>query len=140
MLLAGETKTRVLALMFIAAMIYGSFCSTACSLGACPTQAEQSARHECAHPSSANHSHGSRHSGPGRSDCYAHHHPTVTIVKADALPQFQLSKVGQIGIPQLLSELSGAPAADSRAPGFSTLGSPPISQAPLYEQISVLRI
>lgn len=140
MLLAGKSKARVLALIFTAAMIYGSFCSTACSLGTCPTQEEQSARHECTHPSSPNHSHGSHHPGPGKSDCYAHHHPTVNIAKVEALPQLQLLKMGQIDIPQLLSELSGAPTGDSRALGFSTLGSPPARLIPIYEQISVLRI
>jgi len=140
MLLAAETKARVLALIFIAAMIYGSFCSTACSLGTCPRQEQESVRHGCGQPLYADHSHGSHHPEPGRSDCYAHHHPTVTTAKADGLPQVQLSRVGQIGIAQLLSELSGAPAGELGASAFSPLGSAPIAQAPLYEQISVLRI
>ncbi len=139
-MLAGRTSARALAVIFAAALIYGSLCSTACGLGICPNQENQPASHECDHPFSSNHSGSSHHRGPARPDCYAHHHPSVEFVKADGLPQWEQAKAGGIAIGELLCDFSHADIVHVKGSCLSALGSPPSPQDSLYLRISVLRI
>jgi len=71
-------QTCISVAIFTVAMLYASFCSTACAFGVCPNQEQQTASHDCDHPSS-HHSGGSHHHGPANSDCSFHHHPSFNL-------------------------------------------------------------
>jgi hypothetical protein len=136
----SKSSARIVAAIFTVAMIYASFCSNACGLGVCPNQEQQSASHDCDRPPSSHHSSSSHHHGPGNPDCSVHHHPTLNLEKADGLPQFQPTRIGQVVVGDLLSDLLGTDAVSLNASSFSDLGSPPTPKDPLYRRISVLRI
>ena len=137
MLASGKMRALILVAIFTFATTYASFCSTTCSFGICPNQERQSASHDCEHPS-PQHPGNSHHHGPEKSDCSLHHHPSVNLVKADGVGQFQLS--GQIIDSDLHSVLSGASTDGLNASWLSDLAPPPLLKDPLYQQTSVLRI
>jgi hypothetical protein len=136
----GKMRALILVVIFAFATTYASFCSTTCTFGICPNQERHSASHDCEHPS-PHHPGSYHHHGPEKSDCSIHHHPSVNLVKADDLRQFQLNDTGQIIINNdLLSVPSGASTDSLNASWLSDLAPPPILKDPLYQQISVLRI
>ena len=139
MIAIGKTRTRLVVLIFTVAMIYASFCSTTCGFGVCPYQEGRSSSHDCDHPSSS-HSSGSHHHGPKERDCSDHHHPSVNLVKADGLPQFESTKADDVLITQFVSNLSDGASLSFNVSSFFDLGSPPTPRNPLYQRISVLRI
>jgi hypothetical protein len=121
----------------VVTLLYGSVCSTTCAIGACPIETQNAASHDCDHGASSS----SHHSDPQNPDCAKHHHPTFDAVKADVLSQFQLSSTSHANASQLLAiamrgEASGV-SSDALSPH---LGSPPNLNAPLHQQISILRI
>jgi hypothetical protein len=135
----GTGWVRIVAAIFTNAMFYASFCSTTCALGVCPNQERRSANHDCGH-TSHNHSSSSHHHGPEKSDCSQHDHPTLALVKADGLLQFQSTIRDQINVNELLSSLSHTIAPSSNASSLSDLAPPPTLKDPLHLRISVLRI
>jgi hypothetical protein len=120
-------------------MVYASFCSTTCAMGVCPNQEQQSASHDCEHPS-PHHSGNSHHHRPEKSDCSLHHHPSVSLVKADGLIGFQPASTGKIADSDLLHIHLDASAHSLNASWLSDLAPLPPPKDPLYQQISVLRI
>jgi hypothetical protein len=123
------------------AMIYVSFCSTACLFGLCPYQQRESATRDFGHPSSSHHHDAPHHHdhGPGKSDCSTHHHPTFNV-NAGGLTHFELTNTGQIPIGDLLVHPLDAPRFGSRSSALFDQGSPPAPKSPLSERLSVLRL
>jgi hypothetical protein len=138
MLPYGKMRALILVTIFTFATNYASFCSTTCSFGVCPKQEQHSASHDCEHPS-PHHSGSSHHHGPEKSDCSLHHHPSVNLVKADGLVQFQLTNIRQVSDSDLLYNLADS-SHSSNASWLSDSAPPPALKDPLYQQISVLRI
>jgi hypothetical protein len=132
-------RARILVAIFTVSMVYASSCSTTCMFGVCPNQEQPSARHDCEHASS-HHSGNSHHHGPEKSDCSFHDHPSVNLIKADELIGFQLTSTGKIAHSDLLHNHLDASAGSLNASWLSDLAPPHPPKAPLYQQISVLRI
>ena len=139
MISVAKTRALILVAIFAFATTYASFCSTTCSFGICPNQERHSASHDCEHPS-PHHPASSHHHGPEKSDCSLHHHPSVNLVKADGLGQFQLTGTEQIINSDLNSVLSDTSTDSLKASWLSDLAPPSPLKDPLYRQISVLRI
>jgi hypothetical protein len=130
----GKLSARIVAMIFAVAMTYASFCSTTCGLGVCPNQERQSGSHDCDNPS---HQHGPHQHGSGKSDCSAHYHPSVNLVKPDGLHKFGTDDVG---IGSLFTQMPDATRFGFDLSSLFSLGSPPTPRSLLHQQISVLRI
>ena len=130
MIAIGKTRTRFVAAIFTVAMIYASFCSATCGFGVCPYQEQRSSSHDCDYPSSS-HSSGSQHHEPKDRNCSNHHHPSVNLVKADGLPEFEPTKADEILLTELLSNVSDGDSLILNVSSFFDLGSPPTPNDPL---------
>ena len=135
----GTGRARILIAIFTVAMFYASVCSTTCALGVCPNQVQGSASQDCDH-TSPEHSNSTPHHGPEKPDCSNHNHPTSNFVKADGLPQLQLSGIGNVSVNQLFANAPHAAGLTLAVFSLSDLAPPPTLRNPLYQQISVLRI
>src|ERR1700676_3942914 len=128
---------RIVVAIFTMAVFYASVCATACSIGLCPEQAQQTAGHDCENAAS----HHSAPSGkePANGDCSPHQHPGPYLAKSGELPQFQLSLASHPDVSTAVSEAHELilSMADADA---SHLAPPVESSSPLYQKISVLRI
>jgi hypothetical protein len=88
-----------LAAFIVVTLLYGSVCSTTCALGACPSETQNAATHDCDHSAPA-----PAHDGaPQNPDCPQHHHPTYDAVGTDALAQSQLVSARHAAAAQLLA-------------------------------------
>jgi len=139
MIASGKIRASILLAIFTVSMVYASFCSATCTFGACLTQEQQSVSHDCDHPSS-HHSDNSHHHGPEKSDCSLHYRPSVSLAKADGLIGFQPTNTGKIADSDLLHNHLDASAHTLNASWLSDLAQPHPPKAPLYQQISLLRI
>ena len=124
-----------MAMIFAAAMTYASLCSTTCGLAVCPNQEPQSWLADCDNPS---HPHWPHQHGSGKSDCSAHHHPSVNLVKPDGLPKFMSADA--VGIGSLFTQMPEATRFGFVLSSLFSLGSPPTPKSLLHQQMSVLRI
>lgn len=118
-------------------LLYGSLCSTTCALGACPTETQNAASHDCDH----NSSNPLHHSTPQNPDCPKHHHPAFDALQADSLAQSQLPCTKLASAAQLfaVTTLHNSPNVPSPA-WLSDLAPPPNLNLPLHQKISQLRI
>lgn len=135
--LATSRPKFALAVWVVVTLLYGSLCSTTCSLGACPIGAQNAATHDCDHDSSAT----QRRHSPQNPDCPKHHHPTFDAVSTDSLAQSQLTGAIRIATNQwiVVAAPNQTSSASSHAP-FSDLAPPPDLNFALYQKFSVLRI
>jgi hypothetical protein len=136
--LSATTRAKITVIPFVLlTVLYGCICSAACTLGACPTETQNAATHDCDHSSSVP----AQHQSPQNPDCPTHHHPTFDAVKSDALSQSQFTDANRATAAQLLPVTlrSAAFAAPSHSL-FSDLAPPPDLNFPLHQKISVLRI
>lgn len=133
-------RARIVAAIFTVAMFYASVCSTMCAAGICPNELQHSASHDNCDQMPMGHSDYPQKHVPENHDCSMHHHPNVNVVKADNLPQFQLSSTGYINVNDLLFNSSQVMAFSLAAFSLSDPAPPPPLRSPLYQQISVLRI
>ncbi len=133
---AIRAKLAIVVLVLVT-LLYGSFCSATCALGACPTDTENAGTHDCDHSSS-----GPAHqSTPQNPDCPKHHHPTFDALKTDALAQSQSTSTNRSTATQLLAvNAYNERSAVSSQASFSDLAPPPNFSSPLDQQVSVLRI
>lgn len=141
--MAGTEKmsARIVATIFVVAMIHASFCSAVCGLGACPYQQLESASRDFDHSCSFHYPGVPHHhdQGPGKSDCSTHHHPVFNVVNAGGLAQFQLIRSAQIRSSDLPVDLSNARQLSFGSSASFDLG-PPTAANSLTLRISVLRI
>lgn len=133
-------RVRIVAVVFTIAMFYGSVCSTMCVAGICPNELQHSAGSDNCDQMPTGHSDFPQKHVPENHDCSMHHHPTVNIVKADNLPQFQLTNTGHINVNDLLVNSTHVMAFSLAAFSLSDLAPPPTLRSPLYQKFSVLRI
>ena len=133
-------RVRIVAAIFTVAMFYASACSTMCAAGICPNELQHSASDDNCDRMPMGHSDYPQKHVPENHDCSMHRHPNVNVVKADNLPQFQLSSTGHINLSDLLVNSTHVMAFGLAAFSLSDLAPPPTLRSPLYQQISVLRI
>lgn len=131
--------TKVFIAIFSFAMLYASLCSAACAAGSCPNLAHYSHSHDCEQPSPG-HSHGSHHHDSDNPDCSKHEHPSSFVLKGTGIVELQLNFVDRINPDVPLINSRWASAFLLGASRISDLSPPPKSKAPIYQQISVLRI
>jgi hypothetical protein len=131
-----RAKLGVVALLLVT-LLYGSVCSAACTLGACPAVTQNAATHDCDHNASSP----AHNPTPQNPDCPKHHHPTFDAVKSDALAQSQLTSRNGTTVARLLAvtPLHAAFTLSARAT-FSDLAPPRNFSSPLDQQVSVLRV
>jgi hypothetical protein len=132
--------TWLVVVVFAMTMSHASVCSAMCAVGLCPSQSQHSSDHNgygCDRmPMGHSDSHQSH--GGQKSDCSMHHHPGANIVKADSLPQFQLSAASHMAANQ---SLDSTPIAAFNWKGFSRCAlSPPSNLRSSQQRVSVLRI
>ena len=130
---------RIVVAIFTMAVFYASVCATACSIGFCPEQAQQTAGHDCENATS----HHSAPSGkaPANSDCTPHQHPGPFLAKSGELRQFQLSLASQLDASAMtFTKVHDELVLSMAEAGASDLAPPIESSSPLYQKISVLRI
>jgi len=135
----GRARTWCVVASFLFGVSYGSFCATACALGAYPAQAHAASALPCCKHHDAG-SHCPRQKIPAKQDCSTHVHPTV-FVKSAAAPQVGLNgaTIARVAVPMLLSTRADNSwrAASHRKSGLG----PPIERAAFPpEEISILRI
>jgi hypothetical protein len=122
---------------FLVTLLYGSICSATCALGACPTDAQNAATHDCDHSASVP----AHQPTPQNPDCPKHHHPTFDAVKTDTLVQSQSTSANHATPNQMLAVTAlGDSLNVSSFASLSDLAPPPNLNFPLYQKISVLRI
>jgi hypothetical protein len=122
--------------MFILAVVYASYCSTACALEGLPEAGQHSGDHGFA----PDHSQDSHDDGSGDSGCAAADHFAAYVPAAAGMIQCEFTNMGRVnvtlpGIPRL-----GTSSSIMRSFWLSGLAPPPKLKAPVYQQISVLRI
>jgi hypothetical protein len=135
----GTTRARLVVAVFTLAMIYASFCSTACAIGACPNLARHSESRDCDH-SSSGHSQNSHHHGPENSKCAEHGHPGTFALMGAGIAQFQFTSADRVNAAAPLILSFGTPAFALSGSWISDLAPPPNLNTPVYQQSSVLRI
>src|ERR1700722_13168971 len=129
---------RIVVAIFTMAVFYASICATACSIGFCPDQVQQTTGHDC-DQAGAHHSGPAGHA-PANSDCSPRQHPGPFLAKAAEVPQFQLSMASQLDVSAItVSEAHELVLNVADADG-SDLAPPIKSSSSLYKRISVLRI
>lgn len=131
-----RAKLIVIAAVLVT-LLYGSVCSATCALGACPTDAQNAATHDCDHNAS-----GPAHQPtPQNPDCPKHHHPTFDAVKTDTPLQFQLTGANHATANQMLAVTAlGDSLNVSSFASLSDLAPPPNLNFARHQKISVLRI
>ena len=130
---------RMIVALFTMAVLCASVCSASCATGICPNQVQQTAGHDCGQTSPQHSQHSGQHA-PDNPDCSQHQHPGLIVTKSGNLSQFHLTLVGHANASDIavvpLHALVGSfthAQAGHHAPRLE-------SSAPLFRQISVLRI
>jgi len=134
---ANKSRTWAVIAALVLAVLYGSFCSTACAVAALPIGAPPSHCENCDRARQSNSSHPQR--GPADHNCGRHVHPTDFVESAGA-PHVDLDSVRAAHVV--------APAiATPRATNFlavalrsNGIGPPGRPEAVLPQNFSVLRI
>ncbi|HTW23545.1 MAG TPA: hypothetical protein VMD78_08095 [Candidatus Baltobacteraceae bacterium] len=136
MLRATNFRTWAVIAALTVAVLYGSFCSTACAIAALPIGAPTSHCEKCGRERQPDSSH-SR-SGPSDHNCGRHVHPTDFVESAGA-PHVHLDSARAA---HLVASAIVNLRADSIATGWRStgVGPPGRSKAPLPENFSILRI
>jgi len=130
---------RMVVAIFTMAMFYGSVCSASCAAGVCPDKVQQTTGHDCEKMPS-HHSSQSGHQSPDNPDCSQHQHPGLFVAKSGTFSQFRLSVADHLNASTVaVSALDRLPAIFAHPAAFEH-APPTVSSAPVYEQISVLRI
>ena len=140
MLTLKKAGAATVIMAFAVAVLYGSVCSTLCAAGICPNELQHSSSSDDCDQMPMRHSDYPQKHVPENHDCSMHHHPSVNIVKADNLPQFQLASMGRINAHDLLADSTRVMALSVAAFSLSDLAPPPTLRNTLHQQTSVLRI
>jgi hypothetical protein len=132
----GKVRTWTVVAALTMAVLYGSFCSTACAVAALPVGAASSHCDKC---DRARRSDSSRQNqSPSDRNCGRHVHPTY-FVQASGAPTVHFEAAAASNtLALLVNRLYAADfIAASLGPG---LGPPGSAKTPLPEKLSVLRI
>ena len=129
---------RIVVAVFTVAIFYSFACSTTCAVGFCPNQPQQRASHEC--EQSAAHHHQKNAPAQDKPDCTNHAHPTSVLVKSVEIYKVQLVSSAHLCASAVLVPLPARPSVSSTGSTASDLAPPFGLSAPVYQQISVLRI
>lgn len=136
MLRATQFRTWSVIAALVTAVLYGSFCSTACAVAALPSAPALSHCEKCEHARPADSSHGQP--APSDRNCGRHVHPTDFVKAADA-PDLHSSAILSVN-PFAAIAINPPPAAFFAASSFYGLAPPGPPEAPLPEDFSILRI
>jgi hypothetical protein len=122
--------------MFTFAVVYASYCSTACALEGLP-QATQHSEDDSSPPG---HSQDSHDDGSGDSGCVAADHFAAYVPAAAGMIQCETTNVDRVNLTVAGAPRIGTSSSMMSSFWLSGLTPPPKLKTPVYDQISALRI
>lgn len=137
MLRTGKIRTWTVVAALTMAVLYGSFCSTACAVAALPMGTAPSHCDKCDHQRPSVPSHHNQ--TPSDQNCGRHVHPTY-FVQASGAPHPDFGTATSLHAPSPIVVSVTVARLNSAASRASGLAPPGRSEALLPENFSILRI